>query len=109
MPKDVSRVFAEFLGPNSFAGLHKNDDVKELRLFDVSAQPLGMIGPKQFEADFGHLPSARVVYKGKLTGKFTEDVRLGKYGVSEGVVGKGGAGGADVWMVKIKTYAYWTA
>src|SRR5262245_40919991 len=27
------RVFTEFLGPNSFAGLHKDYDPKELRLF----------------------------------------------------------------------------
>ncbi len=100
------KVFTEFLGPNSFAGLHKEDDPKELRLFDVQADPLGMIGPRQFVSDFAHLHTARVVYEGKLTGKFTEDVRAGKYGVSEGVVCKGGSGGADVWMVKIKTYAY---
>jgi hypothetical protein len=100
------KVFTEFLGPNSFAGLHKEADPKELRLFDVLADPLGIIGPRQFVADFGHLHTARVVYEGKLTGKFTEDVRAGKYGVSEGVVCKGGSGGADFWMVKIKTYAY---
>lgn len=100
------KVFTEFLGPNSFAGLHKEDDPKELRLFDVWAEPFGMIGPEQFKADFGHLQVARVVYAGRLTGKFTEDVRRGKYGVNEGVVCKGGFGGADVWMVKIKTYAY---
>src|SRR6476646_6173652 len=28
------KVFAEFLGPNSFAGLHKENDPKELRMFD---------------------------------------------------------------------------
>lgn len=100
------KVFAEYLGPNSFAGLHKDDDPKDLVLFDVQADGYGMIGPKRFVADFGHLPSARVVYKGKLTGQFSEDVRRGKYNVREGVVCKGGAGGADVWMVKIKTYAY---
>lgn len=100
------KVFTEFFGPNSFAGLHKEDDSKELRLFDVFAEPLGMIGPKQFVADFGHLPSARVVYEGKLTGQFTDDVRRGKYGVGEGVVCKGGTGGADVWMIKVKTHAY---
>jgi hypothetical protein len=100
------KAFTEFLGPNSFAGLHKEDDPKELRLFDVWAEPAGMIGPKQFVADFEHLPIARVVYEGRLTGKFAEDVRVGKYGVGEGVVCKGGVGGADVWMVKIKTYAY---
>jgi hypothetical protein len=100
------KVFTEFFGPNSFAGLHREGDPKELRLFDVWADPFGMLGPRQFVADFGHLLSARVVYEGKLTGKFADDVRAGKFGVAEGVVCKGGQGGADVWMVKIKTYAY---
>lgn len=99
-------AFTEFLGPNSFAGLHKEDDVKELRLFDVQAEPFGMIGPNEFVEHFGHLPSARVVYRGKLTGQFADDVRTGKYKVAEGVICKGGTGGADVWMVKIKTHAY---
>src|SRR6185369_1904578 len=78
------KVFTEFLGPYSFAGLHKAEDPKELRLFDVWADPLGMIGPRRFVMDFGHLHTARVVYEGKLTNKFKEDVRLGKHGVSEG-------------------------
>lgn len=100
------KVFTEFLGDGSFAGLHKESTPKELRLFDVQVEPLGIIGPRQFVADFGHLHIARVVYEGKLTGKFAEDVRTGKYKVAEGVVCKGGSGGADLWMVKIKTYAY---
>ncbi len=99
------KIFTEFLGPNSFAGRHKEDDPKELRLFDVWAEPPGMISPKQFVADFGDLQIARVVYTGSLTGKFADDVREGKYGVAEGVVCKGGLDG-NVWMVKIKTYAY---
>ena len=33
-------------------------------------------------------------------------MRLGKYNVGEGVVCKGGSGGPDLWMAKIKTYAY---
>lgn len=100
------KVFAEFFGPNSFAGLHRADDPKELRIFDVQAEPFGLIGPRRFVDDFGHLPIARVVYEGKLTGKFAEEVRTGKHGVAEGVVCKGGHGGPDLWMVKIKTYAY---
>jgi len=100
------KVFTEFFGPNSFAGLHKEEDPKELRLFDVWAESLGMIGPKQFTADFGHLHIARVIYEGKLTGKFAEDVRVGKYAVTEGVVCKGGSDAADMWMVKIKTHEY---
>ena len=63
------QVFAEFVGPNSFAGLHKASDPKELRLFDVKAEPFGIIGPWQFVADFGRLPIARVVYEGKRANK----------------------------------------
>jgi hypothetical protein len=100
------RVFTEFLGPPSFAGRHKADDPKRLVLFDVWAESSGMIGPHQFVTDFGHLPVARVLYRGKLTGKFAEDVRTVKYGIMEGVVCKEGSGGTDLWMVKIKTYAY---
>jgi hypothetical protein len=65
-----------------------------------------MVGPRRFVEDFGHLPIARVVYEGKLTGRFADDVREGKFGVAEGVVCKGGEGGPDLWMVKIKTHAY---
>ena len=100
------KTFTEFLGPGSFAGLHIAGETKELRLFDVLAESFGIIGPEQFTDDFGHLPIAHVVYRGKLTGKFAEDVRVGKYNVAEGVVCKGGTGGSDLWMAKIKTYAY---
>jgi hypothetical protein len=100
------RAFTEFLGPNSFAGMHKAEDLKQVILFDVLLEGYGMIGPRQFVADFEHLPSARVVYEGRFTGQFAEDVRTGRYGVAEGVIVKGGEGGDDLHMAKIKTYAY---
>jgi hypothetical protein len=100
------KVFTEFLGQNSFAGLHRDDEQKQLVLFDVWIDSFGMIGPKQFVEDFGHLNAARVLYEGKITGQFVEDVRSGKYNVAEGVVCKGGTGGKDLWMVKIKTRNY---
>ena len=100
------KVFTEFLGPNSFAGLHVDRDPKELRLFDVWVEPWGFLGPVQFVRDFGDFSSARMVYRGRFTGKFAEDVRQGKYGVKEGVVCKGGTDGSDLWMAKIKTNAY---
>jgi hypothetical protein len=100
------KVFMEFLGANSFAGLHRAEDPKELRLFDVCLEGFGFISPSQFVEDFQHLAIARVIYRGKLTGKFNEDVRSGKYQVDEGVICKGGTGGADLWMAKIKTNAY---
>lgn len=106
--RDAPQVvaFAEFFGPNSFAGMHKEDDPKQVVLFDVLKEGYGMIGPFQFREDFGHVKRARVVYEGKLTGKFAEDVRRGKYGVAEGVVCKGGKTPDELWMAKIKTYAY---
>jgi hypothetical protein len=100
------KVFTEFFGPNSFAGLHKADDPKQLIVFDVFADSFGFIGPQEFLTDFDNLPSARAVYQGRLTGKFCDDVRQGRFGVNEGVVCKGVCGGLDRWMVKIKTYAY---
>jgi hypothetical protein len=100
------KVFAEFLGDTSFAGAHEPNDPKRTVLFDVWAEGYGFVSPQQFVSDFGHWPTPRVVYTGKLTGAFLEAVREGKYGVGEGVVCKGGTGGEDVWMVKVKTYAY---
>jgi hypothetical protein len=100
------KAFTEFLGPNSFAGSHLPDDPKQLILFDIEVEPSGIVSPFQFVVDFGHLPIARVVYRGRFTGKLTEDVRRGRYDVSEGVVVKSGAGGADLWMAKIKTDGY---
>jgi len=95
---DSTKVFTEFFVTNSFVGLHKSDDPKRLVLFDVWAEPFGMVGPEPFVADFGPLGSgvARVVYRGKLTGAFVENARTGKYDVAEGVVCKGGAGGPDL-------------
>ena len=103
------KAFTEFFGPNSFAGLHKADDPKELRLFDVLAESFGFIGPSQFVADFGHLPIARIIYEGRATGKFIEDVHTSKYEVTEGVVCKERNRRRDLWMIKIKTNAYMRA
>ena len=98
-------VFAEFFGPNSFAGLHKVNDPKELRIIDVAQIKKGIIGPKQFIKDFGHLNIAELIYQGKMTGNFTQGVRDGKYPVDEGVVCKGGED-HKLWMMKIKTTDY---
>lgn len=98
--------FTEFFGTNSFAGMHRKDDPKQLILFDVQTDKF-IIPPEQFFQDFNHLNIAKVVYRGMLTGQFIDDVRKGKYDVAEGVVCKGGGSNSEnVWMVKIKTYAY---
>ena len=98
-------VFTEYFGPQSFAGLHKDLDTKRLVMFDVSIGD-DLVPPDQFVEDFSHLSIPRVIYRGKLTGKFADDVRHGRYEVEEGVVCKGGQTSDKLWMVKIKTYAY---
>ncbi len=97
-------IFAEYVGPGSFAGLHKASDEKRLVLFDVQADGQ-MLDPFEFVELFCELPIARVVYVGKFHGNFTEAVRQGKYNVCEGVVCKTGTRG-NVQMCKIKTNAY---
>jgi hypothetical protein len=74
------KIFAEFLGPSSFAGLHREGEPKELKLFDIFLEGFGFVGPAQF--------------------------RCGRFNTPEGVVCKGGHGGDDVWMLKIKSLAY---
>jgi hypothetical protein len=97
-------VFTEFLGAQSFAGMHKANDLKQLVLLDIQTAQ-GMLDPEQFIRDFNGINIAQVIYRGKLTGKFIEEVRAGKYAVAEGVVCKG-KNANGVWMVKIKTNAY---
>lgn len=102
--RGVQRVtaFTEFFGPSSFAGIHKLDEPKELRLIDVCLYKRGIMAPRQFVETFGGLPfAAEVVYQGNMGRQFINDVRNGAYPVVEGVVAKG-----DGWMAKIKTLAY---
>ncbi len=97
-------VFAEFLGTSSFAGLHKEGEQKKLVLIDVQADDK-FLSPTEFIDVFGELGIARVVYRGKFTGAFAEDVRNGKFNVDEGVICKTGQHG-NVQMAKIKTHSY---
>lgn len=65
-----------------------------------------LIDPQQFLRDFGSLNIPRVLYRGKLTGKFVDEVRQGKYSVAEGVVCKGHNRLKGLWMLKIKIHTY---
>lgn len=98
-------AFCEFLGESSFAGQHRADEPKRLILFDLALPGEAFVAPEDFVRDFGHLPTPRIVYRGKLTGQFTEDVRKGKFKVAEGVVCKGVSKGVP-WRCKVKTDAY---
>jgi hypothetical protein len=98
-------LFFELYGEGSFAGNH-TAKIKTLYLID--AQINGRIlTPKEFLADFwgfeANIP--KVIYRGKYSGQFVEDVRNGKYRVNEGVICKGEVGG-KVYSCKIKTNEY---
>jgi hypothetical protein len=96
--------FAEYFGPNSFAGSHDPKDKMQLVILDVQVDG-ALLPPDQFITLFQDFPIAKVVFKGRFTGQLFSDVRNGKYDVKEGVVVKGVVDG-KVYMCKIKTNEY---
>ena len=103
-------MFAEFWGPNSFAGQHVADDPKRLILFDICPDKKGIAGPGTFLKLCGHLPIPAYFGEVNWTRAFVESVRNGTWEHSkdlmfEGVVGKGGEGHKLV-MAKVKTQAW---
>jgi len=118
-PKDREIiVYGEYLGPNSFAGLHTDPvDKMQFYLFDVLLVRQGYVEfllPQEFvkftEKLNGLVPTPRVIYEGNLTDEFIQRVRRNEFNIFEGVVCKGrektGASRGKVWMCKIKTEAY---
>lgn len=99
---ESATAFCEFFGPNSFAGMHESDDIKELRLFDINIYKRGIISPKMFLEMFGHLPEV-AEFQGihTLDSNFIEMIK-NKQGC-EGVVCKYGEG-HRLKMCKLKTY-----
>ena len=96
-------VFCEYLGANSFAGRHAEGDIMDTILFDVNPITKGFVAPKEFIRDFGHLHTPGLIYSGVLTMDFINDVKNGKYPLTEGVLVKGADKKTQVWMIKIKT------
>lgn len=97
-------LFTEFHGPNSFAGSHEITDEQELTIIDIMRNNQ-LFEPELFHQYFQKFGSAKLIYQGKYSGQFTEDVRNGKYNVNEGVVCKAKVDG-EVFMTKIKTKEY---
>lgn len=101
---DYMTVFAEFFGPNSFAGWHHPDDSKQIVAFDVCIHKKGFLSPIEFLKYFGHLPVAEVVHQGLLTKDLIQEIKEST-SLVEGVICKGGEG-HKLWMCKIKTLKY---
>ena len=64
-----------------------------------------ILDPYVFVKIFEHLPTPRVVFRGRLSGGLVDDIREGCFEVDEGIVAKGIVKGV-VWMAKIKTNEY---
>jgi hypothetical protein len=97
-------IFTEFCGPNSLAGGHDPNDEHELIIIDVMLNGR-LMSPELFTNVFYNFRTAEVIYRGKYSGQFAEDIRKGKYNVNEGAVVKGVVDG-QVFMTKIKTKDY---
>ena len=100
-------VFMEFWGEKSFAGQHEDSDPKFLTPIDVNVHKQGILGPRDFLKQFGHLDVARLIGEFNWTRDFVRRVREGEIeGITfEGVVGKGGEGHKLV-MAKAKTQSW---
>jgi len=99
-------VFGEYVGENSFAGQHKEEDEKDVVLFDVNLYKKGFISPKDFYNNFGHLHIPKLIYKGEYNTDLIKDIKNNIWGLKEGVICKGTRktkGDEIIWMTKIKT------
>jgi hypothetical protein len=103
-------VFAEYWGPQSFAGLHVPGDPMKLTLFDAAPYKQGIMPPQDFLKLFGHLEIPRYLGKINWTRAFVTQVwRREIEGITfEGVVGKAKEGRHDLVMAKAKTEGWIT-
>lgn len=107
---DKLTIFCEYFGENSFAGVHKPEDKKDVVMFDIILERYGFIKPKDFVELFKYVDIPRVIYQGNYNKELIEKIRNNTE-LKEGVVCKGvrKTKGQDiVWMAKIKTNAWLT-
>ena len=99
-------VFGEFFGEHSFAGKHTEEDKMDIVLFDVNQYKKGLLSPREFVDNFGHLDIPEIIYQGIYDTNFINDIKNNKFDLKEGVVCKGTyktKGGEIIWSTKIKT------
>lgn len=101
-------AYAEFYGPNSFAGYHVKEDPKSLTIFDINVHKKGILGPREFLKIFdgGDIPIPHYFGIHHWTRGLVNRVYEGNFPVTfEGVIGKAGEGHKLV-MAKAKTKAW---
>lgn len=105
--------YAELIGTRSAFGQHEFEtDEFDVVLFDIDQYKKGMIPPREFINNFGHLGIPRVVYEGALDREFVNRVKRNEFDLSEGVICKGinklDKGFNQFYYCKVKT-ADWFA
>jgi hypothetical protein len=105
-------VFGEYVGDNSFAGIHV-DEPKKIILFDVMVCNVQrkFLRPQDFIKIIGNrFEIPKIIYRGNLNEEFIKDVRNNKFNLNEGVIFKGteptGNAVGGIWQCKIKTNDY---
>lgn len=100
--------FFEFFGPNSFAGQHKESDIKKTVLFDING-PQGLLLPSDFLKMSRYLETAPVIYEGPFSRDLITSVENGTLPkmTFEGIVAKANTGSPGLpWMTKVKNKAW---
>ena len=69
--------FFEFLGPNSFAGFHDENDAHEVVLLDANPLRHGIIEPKEFVKKFESVKTAELLHHGSIDSTFVDQVKNG--------------------------------
>jgi hypothetical protein len=99
-------AFGEFVGENSFAGKHLENDVKDLVMFDISLYKKGFLAPREFVDKFSKLHIPELIYDGIYDDDFINSIKSST-SLKEGVICKGISktkrDGETIWMSKIKT------
>lgn len=103
-------AFFEFYGPQSFAGFHEKEDQHKVTLIDVKPFKHGILNPDEYLDLFGHLDTAKLLYRGNMNKEVEEQIRKQELpGITfEGAVGKIKVKGKtqNPAMFKVKTYAW---
>jgi hypothetical protein len=103
-------AFFEFWGQHSFAGWHVLDEPHDVTLIDVKPFKHGILNPDEFLDLFGHLGTARFIFRGNMNAEVEEEIRSSRMlGITfEGVVCKMKVQGKqqNPEMFKVKTRAW---
>ena len=110
--KNIESVvcFSEFLGEKSEFGQHDENDKHDIILFDISLYKRGFIPPRELIKNFGVTGLPDIIYEGKLTPQFVQNVKINSFNLSEGVVFKSALKNRKdkeyLYQCKIKTYQW---